>query len=142
MAKPNFKYTYEEHFRMQLAIQLYRYTDTPSYEENIKQSFDMADDFIRISEYPRCKQCGNIKNPSDMDNGYCSRCRKDMPVDIKIEELDLTVRTYNCLKKRGISTVLQLVQVSDAELFDIRNFGKKSLDEINSKLASMGIQRR
>lgn len=56
-----------------------------------------------------------------------------------VEALDLTVRSYNCLKREGIHTVGELISRSEADLMDIRNFGAKSIDEVKDKLASMGI---
>ncbi|MFP5347793.1 MAG: DNA-directed RNA polymerase subunit alpha [Actinomycetes bacterium] len=58
---------------------------------------------------------------------------------LPVEELDLTVRTYNCLKREGIHTVGDLVARSEADLLDIRNFGAKSIDEVKAKLVSMGL---
>jgi DNA-directed RNA polymerase subunit alpha len=57
-----------------------------------------------------------------------------------IEDLDLTVRSYNCLKREGIHTVGELVSRSEADLLDIRNFGAKSIDEVKLKLATLGLQ--
>ena len=56
-----------------------------------------------------------------------------------IEEMELTVRSYNCLKREGIHTVGELISRSEADLLDIRNFGAKSIDEVKMKLASMGL---
>ncbi len=58
---------------------------------------------------------------------------------LPIEELDLTVRSYNCLKREGIHTVGELVGRSEADLLDIRNFGAKSIDEVKDKLAEMNL---
>ncbi|NCX39099.1 MAG: DNA-directed RNA polymerase subunit alpha [Actinobacteria bacterium] len=58
---------------------------------------------------------------------------------LPIEDLDLTVRSYNCLKREGIHTVGELVARSEADLLDIRNFGSKSIDEVKAKLVSMGM---
>ncbi len=58
---------------------------------------------------------------------------------LPIEELELTVRSYNCLKREGIHTVGELVARSEADLLDIRNFGAKSIDEVKVKLHSMGL---
>jgi DNA-directed RNA polymerase subunit alpha len=58
---------------------------------------------------------------------------------LAIEELDLTVRSYNCLKREGIHTVGELVARSEADLLDIRNFGAKSIDEVKAKLHGMGL---
>ncbi len=59
--------------------------------------------------------------------------------DARIEELDFSVRTYNCLKKANILTIGELVQISEQDLMGIRNFGKKSLAEVKEKLAQMGL---
>ncbi|MCA1823840.1 MAG: DNA-directed RNA polymerase subunit alpha [Mycobacteriales bacterium] len=58
---------------------------------------------------------------------------------LPIEEMDLTVRSYNCLKREGIHTVGELITRSEADLMDIRNFGAKSIDEVKGKLQSMGL---
>src|SRR5690606_3781585 len=58
---------------------------------------------------------------------------------LPIEELELTVRSYNCLKREGIHSVGELVARSEADLLDIRNFGAKSIDEVKAKLAGMGL---
>jgi DNA-directed RNA polymerase subunit alpha len=56
-----------------------------------------------------------------------------------IEQLDLTVRSYNCLKREGIHTVGELIGRSEADLLDIRNFGAKSIDEVKVKLIGLGL---
>ncbi len=56
-----------------------------------------------------------------------------------IEQLDMTVRSYNCLKREGIHTVGELITRSEADLLDIRNFGAKSIDEIKVKLHGLGL---
>jgi DNA-directed RNA polymerase subunit alpha len=61
---------------------------------------------------------------------------------ITIEELNLSVRSYNCLKREGINTVGDLVQRSEQELMDIRNFGQKSIDEVKAKLEELGLNLR
>ena len=58
---------------------------------------------------------------------------------LPIEEMDLTVRSYNCLKREGIHSVGELITRSEADLLDIRNFGAKSIDEVKAKLHSMGL---
>src|SRR6187549_2108054 len=59
---------------------------------------------------------------------------------LPVEDLELTVRSYNCLKREGIHTVGELVSRSEADLLDIRNFGAKSIDEVKAKLVGMGLQ--
>jgi DNA-directed RNA polymerase subunit alpha len=63
-------------------------------------------------------------------------------LDTPIEELDLSVRSYNCLKREGITTVGELVTKSEADLLDIRNFGAKSIDEVREKLHELGLSLR
>src|SRR5829696_8469170 len=58
---------------------------------------------------------------------------------LPVEDLELTVRSYNCLKREGIHTVGELVSRSEADLLDIRNFGAKSIDEVKEKLAELGL---
>ena len=66
---------------------------------------------------------------------------EQMPSDyaITIEELNLSVRSYNCLKREGINAVGDLVEKSESELMDIRNFGQKSIDEVKAKLEELGL---
>ena len=60
-------------------------------------------------------------------------------LSMPIEQLDLSVRSYNCLKREGIHTVGELLGRSEADLLDIRNFGAKSIDEVKVKLVSLGL---
>jgi DNA-directed RNA polymerase subunit alpha len=55
-----------------------------------------------------------------------------------VEELELTVRSYNCLKREGVDTIGQLATMTEEELMNIRNLGMKSVDEIRSKLTEYG----
>jgi DNA-directed RNA polymerase subunit alpha len=65
--------------------------------------------------------------------------RKEKVLEMTIEELDLTVRSYNCLKRAGINTVDELVQRTEDEMMKVRNLGRKSLDEVIAKLAALGL---
>ncbi len=60
-------------------------------------------------------------------------------LSMPIEDLDLSVRSYNCLKREGINTVSELVALSETQLMNIRNFGQKSVDEVRDKLVSLGL---
>lgn len=60
-------------------------------------------------------------------------------LDKQIEDLDLSVRSYNCLKRAGIHSVRQLVDFSENDLLNIRNFGAKSIEEVKDKLEEMGL---
>ena len=56
-----------------------------------------------------------------------------------IEDLDLSVRSYNCLKRAGIQTVEELTQRSEEEMMRVRNLGKKSLKEVKDKIYELGL---
>lgn len=62
--------------------------------------------------------------------------------DMTIEELDLSVRSYNCLKRAGIQTVMELTQKTEEEMMKVRNLGKKSLKEVKEKLSGIGLSFR
>ena len=56
-----------------------------------------------------------------------------------IEELDLSVRSYNCLKRAGINTVEDLINNSEEDMMKVRNLGRKSLEEVINKLHGLGL---
>ncbi|NLG67428.1 MAG: hypothetical protein GX536_06920, partial [Actinobacteria bacterium] len=62
--------------------------------------------------------------------------------DTLIEELELSVRSYNCLKREGLEKVGDLISRTEAELLNIPNFGKKSIDEVRDRLARLGLKLR
>jgi len=59
-----------------------------------------------------------------------------------IEELDLSVRSFNCLKRAGINTVEELTQRTEEDMMKVRNLGKKSLEEVQQKLEALGLSLR
>lgn len=64
---------------------------------------------------------------------------KDKILEMSIDDLDLSVRSYNCLKRAGINTVDDLINKSQEEMMKVRNLGKKSFDEVRAKLQSLGF---
>jgi len=64
---------------------------------------------------------------------------KDKLLDMTIEELDISVRSYNCLKRAGINTVRDLIQKNEEDMIKVRNLGKKSLEEVSRKLKELGL---
>ena len=64
---------------------------------------------------------------------------KDKILDMTIEELDLSVRSYNCLKRAGINTVYELTQKTEDDMMKVRNLGRKSLEEVVEKLKNLGF---
>ncbi len=65
--------------------------------------------------------------------------QKEKALEMTIEELELSVRSYNCLKRAGINTVEELTQKSEEDMMKVRNLGKKSLDEVKAKLEELGL---
>ena len=65
--------------------------------------------------------------------------KKEKVLEMSIEDLELSVRSFNCLKRAGISTVEDLTNKSEADMMKVRNLGKKSLDEVTNKLHSLGL---
>ena len=64
---------------------------------------------------------------------------RDKILEMTIEELDLSVRSYNCLKRAGINTVEDLISKTEEEMMKVRNLGRKSLEEVVSKLNALGL---
>ncbi len=65
--------------------------------------------------------------------------KKDKVLEMTIEELDLSVRSFNCLKRANINTVEELTQKTEEDMMKVRNLGKKSLEEVQQKLDSLGL---
>ena len=65
--------------------------------------------------------------------------KRERILEMPIEDLELSVRSYNCLKRAGISTVQDLANKTEADMMKVRNLGKKSLDEVTNKLHSLGL---
>jgi DNA-directed RNA polymerase subunit alpha len=92
-------------------------------EEYIKMFVDLADSLNGF---------GDILVPTNTDT-------KKSTLAMNIEDLDLSVRSYNCLKRAGIQIVEDLTRKSEDDMLKVRNLGKKSLDEVIAKLESLGL---
>lgn len=68
--------------------------------------------------------------------------KNEKKLEMTIEELDLSVRSYNCLKRAGINTVQELTDKSEADMMRVRNLGRKSLEEVKNKLNDLGLSLR
>ena len=64
---------------------------------------------------------------------------KERVLEMTIEELDMSVRSFNCLKRAGIDTVEDLTNRTEEDMIKVRNLGKKSLEEVIQKLQSLGL---
>ena len=67
---------------------------------------------------------------------------KEKMLEMTIEELDLSVRSYNCLKRAGINSVQELTDRTEAQMMKVRNLGRKSLVEIQEKMNALGLSFR
>ena len=68
-----------------------------------------------------------------------SETPQDKVLEMTIEELDLSVRSFNCLKRAGINTVADLVNTTEEDMMKVRNLGRKSYEEVVKKMADMGL---
>ena len=87
--------------------------------------------FMNLAEDPEDEEETSIFAPEVTND--------NADLDKQIEDLDLSVRSYNCLKRASIHSVRQLVEFSENDLLNIRNFGVKSIEEVKDKLESMGL---
>lgn len=83
----------------------------------------------------------NIANSDDLMKEKANE-QAAKKIQMSIEDMDLTVRSYNCLKRAGIANVEELTQKTEDEMARVRNLGKKSLKEVKDKLQSMGLSFR
>ena len=98
--------------------------------QNIKNSLYQVNElFIDLSEISKNTQVMIEKEES----------KKEKILETSIEDLELSARSFNCLKRAGISTVEDLTNKTEAEMMKVRNLGKKSLDEVTNKLHSLGL---
>ena len=67
------------------------------------------------------------------------KIKKEKVLEMTIEELDLSVRSYNCLKRAGINTVQELTNKTEEDMMKVRNLGRKSLEEVQEKLEELGL---
>ena len=95
---------------------------------------------ILIEQFKLFTDLANTDDMADM-TGDTTRedTNSESSLDIPIEEMDLSVRSFNCLMRAGINTVGDLVEKTDEEMLKFRNLGKKSYEEVIQKLANMGL---
>lgn len=90
---------------------------------------DHLDLFVDLSDEARGTETMIVKNDDS----------KGKILEMTIEELDLSVRSFNCLKRAGINTVADLVNTTEEDMMKVRNLGRKSYEEVVNKLADMGL---
>lgn len=87
--------------------------------------------FMGLTDFDETQEEASIFAKADVED--------DSELEKQVEDLDLSVRSYNCLKRASIHSVRQLVEFSENDLLNIRNFGVKSIEEVKDKLESMGL---
>lgn len=97
---------------------------------------------ILVAHFELFSNLGEIATSGDQVFAISNEPAKSKYADMTIEELDLTVRSYNCLKRAGVSTVMELANKSEEEMMKVRNLGKKSLKEVKEKLEAIGLHFR
>ncbi len=105
--------------------------------EAISQAARILDGYVRLFFNVSSEEV--IPIGEDAPAGFAQLDQPKAP-DARIEELDFSVRTYNCLKKANIQTVADLVTTTEEDLMNIRNFGRKSLVEVQEKLSQFGLK--
>ena len=94
---------------------------------------------------------GSARNADDLDDAVVdfgnfafeeAADETEKTLEMTIEDLDLSVRSFNCLKRAGITTVADLVEKSEDEMMRVRNLGRKSLDEVKKKLDELHLSLR
>lgn len=109
-------------------------TVTP--EEAVSLSAKILSDYLKLF-------IGLTENVGDAETVVEKRSdERSKVLEMSIEELELSVRSYNCLKRAGINTVEDLTQRSEEDMIKVRNLGKKSLEEVDQKLAELGLSLR
>jgi DNA-directed RNA polymerase subunit alpha len=91
--------------------------------------------FEQFAEFETSGPGGIVVSPEEALASLGADPVKQLP----IEDLDLSVRSYNCLKREGVATVGELLDKTEQSLLEIRNFGSKSVDEVKEKLAELGV---
>ena len=87
-----------------------------------------------LTQDTRPKQMKVAKNTIKEDK------EKEKVLEMSIDELELSVRSYNCLKRAGINTVEELTNKTSEDMMKVRNLGRKSLEEVLAKLKELGLQ--
>ena len=105
---------------------------TISAKEAVSLAAKILNDFIELSDEAGNTEVMVVKD----DNG------KEKALEMTIEELDLSVRSFNCLKRAGINTVEDLISKSEDDMMKVRNLGRKSLEEVIAKLESLNFTLR
>ncbi len=104
-----------------------------------RDAISLAAKLVRdhLSIFVNLDDVGELQPEAGAETPHAAATNENL--DKSVEELELSVRSYNCLKNANIRTIRELVQKSEAEMLKTKNFGRKSLNEIKDILASMGL---
>ncbi len=94
---------------------------------------------ILIEHFNRFRDLAASVQEEDTEEETVEKTEVEKTLDMSIDELELSARSFNCLKRAGINTVRELVDKTEEEISKVRNMGKKSLEEVRNKLAEMGL---
>ena len=109
-------------------------------DEAVNMASSIMIDYLRLLQTGEPTEPG-IKVPGGLEPEG-TEPKNEGPGAMSIDDLDLSVRSNNCLRRAGINTVAELTQKSEEDMMKVRNLGRKSLDEVKKKLADLGMSLR
>lgn len=124
---------------------LLRYEEAEREKRKLEEIRDIAlREEQELTEYREkafafLKEHGKYGSEQELAFGKVNAYRKPTIEDVKLEELDLTVRSYNCLRRAGVESIKDICEMTENELMKVRNLGKKSCKEVKDKLEERGL---
>lgn len=124
---------------------LLRYEEAEREKRKLEEIRDIAlREEQELTEYREkafafLKEHGKYGSEQELAFGKVNAYRKPTIEDVKLEELDLTVRSYNCLRRAGVESIKDICEMTENELMKVRNLGRKSFKEIINKLEERGL---
>lgn len=112
-------------------------------DEAVNMATGILIDYLKLlqtGDTPVLSPFGNGPDSTPADGGNAGKT--DGPTSMSIDDLDLSVRSNNCLRRAGINTVEELTKKSEEDMMKVRNLGRKSLDEVKKKLQDLGLSLR
>lgn len=125
----------KEKFLNEFEAKLYKKSDVITENEREQQA---VLDALRLAQV---HLDAAIRNTSEINFRNAAKCLKHCIPKYTVEELDFTVRAYNCLKRSGVNTLSDILNMGEKELMNVHNIGKKCMDEIIEKVTAMGYSK-
>ena len=107
------------------------YEIKPKTDKQAENAPEVEEDAVKVSE----KEKSQTEATEEKEDN-----EKEKVLEMNIDELELSVRSYNCLKRAGINTVEELTNRTPEDMMKVRNLGRKSLEEVLAKLKELGLQ--